>query len=206
MQRAFALDVLVRPPWGGSLRVLGTVEEPGAVRQTLITVPGVRLDPRWTLLQCSAQYTVQVDELNHGFFELSSTALGLSDEGCLVDCALAKRVRHQKAGNGFHHYDGHVIRCGSVAQALRLGDLHRWHVLGRVPSHEPAPGASPWLNGHSQRPRRCRRASRARGQPTGALVISEAMSARCWLREDPNRRDILQPVSAGIASFFTTSW
>jgi hypothetical protein len=32
MQRAFALDVLVRPPWGGSLRVLGTVEEPGAVR------------------------------------------------------------------------------------------------------------------------------------------------------------------------------
>jgi hypothetical protein len=118
MQRAFALDVLVRPPWGGSLRVLGTVEEPGAVRQTLITVPGVRLDPRWTLLQCSAQYTVQVDELNHGFFELSSTALGLSDEGCLVDCALAKRVRHQKAGNGFHHYDGHVIRCGSRGTSL----------------------------------------------------------------------------------------
>jgi hypothetical protein len=118
MQRAFALDVLVCPRWGGSLRVLGTVEEPGAVRQILIHRAWRTFGPSLDTLQCSAQYDVQVDELTYGFFELSSTALGLSDEGCLVDCALAKRVRHQKAGNGFHHYDGHVIRCGSRGTSL----------------------------------------------------------------------------------------
>jgi hypothetical protein len=39
-------------------------------------VPGVRFGPPLDTLQWSAQYTVQVDDLTHGFFELSSTALG----------------------------------------------------------------------------------------------------------------------------------
>jgi hypothetical protein len=76
MQRAFALDVLVCPRWGGSLRVLGIVEVPGAVRQILIHRAWRTFGPPLDTLQCSAPYTAQVDELTHGFFELSSTALG----------------------------------------------------------------------------------------------------------------------------------
>jgi uncharacterized protein YbaR (Trm112 family) len=36
MRRAFALDVLVCPRCGGPLRVIGTVEDPLAVRQILV--------------------------------------------------------------------------------------------------------------------------------------------------------------------------
>ena len=58
MQRAFALDVLVCPNCGGSLRVLGTVEKPGAVRQILIHRAWRTFGPPLDTLQCSVRSTL----------------------------------------------------------------------------------------------------------------------------------------------------
>jgi hypothetical protein len=102
------------------------------------------------------------------------------------------RTRHQvrRPGSLVTHWrtEGRWPNVWGQVWRLRRGPLVHGAGWGRT------------MDAETQRPRRCRRASRARGQPTGLLVISEAMSTRCRLRND-----ILQPVSAGIASFFTTS-
>ena len=136
MQRAFALDVLVCPElWGIAARARHRREARcGPPDSDPPCLAYVWTPAGYSTAQC-AQYTGQV-EIIHGFFELSSTAArGCPTKGCLVDCALARGVGHQKLGKDSTITTAMSSSVAVVAQALRLGDLHRWHVLGRVPSH-----------------------------------------------------------------------